>query len=82
MQDQEIKRHLDDSVEELKLQRLLGIREEGSERVEERLQAHPHELAKGGAEESRLEDGRDIAVDDVLALGGDSIEKIWARVSA
>ena len=68
MHDQEVERDLHDCVDELKLQGLLGIGEERSKRVEKRLQTHPHKLAEGRAEESCLEDGGDVCVDDVLAL--------------
>jgi hypothetical protein len=49
-----IKSDLDDEIDEFELRGGLGIHSQGTDEVEERLEAHPAELAEGRAEELRL----------------------------
>ena len=68
MDDEEVKAYLDDRVHKLQVDWLLGLGEERSQRVEERLQAHPDELAEGRAKQAGLQLRGNVRIYHVLAL--------------
>ena len=65
---QEVEAELDDGVDKLQVDGLLGLSEERAEGVEKGLETHPDKFPEGCAEQFSFQVGRNIRVDGVLTL--------------
>lgn len=65
---EDVEYHLDYRVDHLQQRGSLGVSDEWTECIEERLQEHPHQLAQCGAEETSLSLCRDVCVQLLISL--------------
>ena len=68
MDDEEVKAELNEGVDKLQTDWLLGLREQRPESVEEGLETDPEELAKRCAKQPGLQLRRDVGVYQISAL--------------